>query len=246
MRENTIDLKQIQEGSVILINKPLDWTSFDVVNKLRYALTRKLGIKKLKVGHAGTLDPKATGLLIICAGKFTKRITEFQDMDKTYTGTFFLGATRPSFDMETEINEQFSTDHITLGMIDDARKTFIGDIMQMPPVYSAIKQEGKAVYKKAHKGEGDTVTMEARAVRISSFEITRTALPEIDFEIVCSKGTYVRSLAYDFGKALESGAYLQSLHRVAIGDFRSKDAWPLDELIKEIHSLEAPVVKVNF
>ncbi len=243
MIDNKIDLTQIQEGSVMLINKPLDWTSFDVVNKLRYALTRKLGVKKLKVGHAGTLDPKATGLLIICTGKFTKRITEYQDMDKTYTGTFFLGATRPSFDMETEIDQTYNTDHISLGKVEEVRKTFVGDTMQMPPVYSAIKQEGKAVYKKAHKGEGDTVTMEPRKVRISSFVISRIALPEVDFEIVCSKGTYVRSLAYDFGKALHTGAYLQSLHRAAIGEFRSEDAWPLDDLINEINSLEAPVAK---
>ena len=242
MKDNKIDLKQIQEGSVILINKPLDWTSFDVVNKLRYALTRKLGVKKLKVGHAGTLDPKATGLLIMCTGKFTKRITEFQDMDKTYTGTFFVGATRPSFDMETEIDQEYETDHITKEMIEEARKTFIGDTMQMPPVYSAIKQDGKAVYKKAHKGQGDTVTMEPRKVRISKFEISRVALPEVDFEIVCSKGTYIRSLAFDFGKMVGSGAYLQNLHRTAIGEYRSEDAWPLEDLIKKIQGLEAPVV----
>lgn len=242
MIDKKIDLHQIQEGSVILVNKPLDWTSFDVVNKLRYLLTRKLGIKKLKVGHAGTLDPKATGLLIICTGKFTKRITEFQDLDKTYSGTFFLGATRPSFDMETEINQTFNTEHINSDLIDEARKNFIGNFMQMPPVYSAIKQDGKAVYKKAHKGEGDTVTMEARAVRISSFEIKRIALPEVDFEIVCSKGTYVRSLAFDFGKSLNTGAYLQSLHRVAIGDFKSNDAWSIDDLIEEIGKQESTLV----
>jgi tRNA pseudouridine55 synthase len=163
-------------------------------------------------------------------------------MDKTYTGTFLVGATRPSFDMETEIDLQYNIDHINKDMIEEARKSFVGDTMQMPPVYSAIKQDGKAVYKKAHKGQGDTVTMEARKVKISKFEISRIELPEVDFEIVCSKGTYVRSLAFDFGKALGSGAYLQSLHRAAIGEFRSEDAWPLDDLIKEIHSIEAPVV----
>ena len=238
MQPNTLDHDKLKEGEVLLINKPLDWTSFDVVNKLRYKLCNKLKVRKLKVGHAGTLDPKATGLLIICTGKFTKKITEYQDQPKTYTGTFYVGATRPSFDTETQIDQTFETDHITLEMIDKVKAALTGDIQQMPPVYSAIKQEGKPIYRKAHRGEGDTVIIEPRPVSIYSFEITRIALPEVDFKVVCSKGTYIRAIAQDFGKLLDSGAYLQSLHRSAIGDFQSKDAWELDDLIESIEELD--------
>lgn len=237
MTPQRLDPESLLTGEILLINKPLDWTSFDIVNKLRYKLCNKLKVRKLKVGHAGTLDPKATGLLIICTGKFTKKITEFQDQHKTYTGTFYIGATRPSFDMETQINETFPTDHITLGMIDEAREKLTGDIQQLPPVYSAIKQEGKPVYRKAHRGEGDTVIIEPRPVSIHSFEITRIELPEVDFKIECSKGTYIRAIANDFGKLLNSGAYLQSLHRSAIGDFQSTDAWEIDNLIAELEKM---------
>ncbi len=220
-------------GTTLLVNKPLEWTSFDVVNKLRYAISRKLGVKKIKVGHAGTLDPLATGLLIICTGKFTKRITEYQALPKTYTGTFYVGAVTPSYDGETEIEEQFPIDHITPQLIEEKRQEFIGEIDQLPPVFSAIKVKGQPLYKKARKGHD--VKVDPRKVTITSFKITRIALPEIDFEVECSKGTYIRSLAHDFGKALNSGAYLTNLVRTKIGDYRLEDAWKLEELVEKIN-----------
>ena len=181
-----------------------------------------MGLKKIKVGHAGTLDPLATGLLIVCTGKFTKRIPELQGMEKEYTGTFYIGATTPSYDLETEINETFPTEHIDENLIHETVKQFLGEIDQKPPVFSAIKKDGKRLYEHARKGE--EVEIAFRKTTIHDFEITRIALPEIDFRVVCSKGTYIRSLAYDFGKALQSGAHLTALRRTKIGQFSVEGA----------------------
>ena len=205
------------EGKVLLIDKPLTWSSFQAVNKVKWALKKHLGLKKLKVGHAGTLDPLATGLLIICTGKFTKRIPELQGMVKEYTGTFYLGATTPSYDLETEINETFPTEHITEALLEETVQQFLGEIDQKPPVFSAIKKDGKRLYEHARKGE--EVEIAARKTTIYEFELTRIALPEVDFRVVCSKGTYIRSLAYDYGVALNSGAHLTALRRTKIGEF---------------------------
>lgn len=206
------------EGQVLLIDKPLKWSSFQAVNKLKYILKRKYDLpKKFKIGHAGTLDPLATGLLIICTGKFTKRITEIQGQAKEYTGTFTIGATTPSYDLETEVDATFPTEHITPELIQETTKQFLGEIDQKPPVFSAIKKDGKRLYEHARAGE--EVEIAFRKTTIHEFEITRIELPEIDFRVVCSKGTYIRSLAFDFGKALNSGAYLSVLRRTKIGDY---------------------------
>ena len=210
------------EGQILLIDKPLKWSSFQAVNKLKYILKRKYDLpKKFKIGHAGTLDPLATGLLIICTGKFTKRITEIQGQAKEYSGTFTVGATTPSYDLETEIDATFATEHITARLIDETLKQFIGEIDQKPPIFSAIKKDGKRLYEHARAGE--EVEIASRKTTVHEFEITRIELPEIDFRIVCSKGTYIRSLAFDFGKALNSGAYLSLLRRTKIGDYSVDD-----------------------
>lgn len=214
--------EDFQEGKVVLIDKPLHWSSFQAVNKVKWALKKHLNLKKIKVGHAGTLDPLATGLLIICTGKFTKRISELQGMPKEYTGTFMLGGTTPSFDLETEVNQTFPTEHITEELIHETVKQFIGEIDQQPPVFSAIKKDGKRLYEHARAGE--EVEIAFRKTTIHEFEITRIALPEIDFRVVCSKGTYIRSLANDFGKALQSGAHLTVLRRTKIGEFSVDNA----------------------
>lgn len=214
--------EDFQEGKVVLIDKPLTWSSFQAVNKVKWSLKKHLGLKKIKVGHAGTLDPLATGLLIVCTGKFTKRIMELQGMEKEYTGTFYLGATTPSYDLETEVNETFPTQHITEELIYQTLPQFIGEIDQKPPVFSAIKKDGKRLYEHARKGE--EVEIAARKTTIHEFEITRIALPEVDFRVVCSKGTYIRSLAFDFGKALQSGAHLTALRRTKIGEFSVDNA----------------------
>src|ERR1043165_403011 len=219
------------KGEVLLINKPLTWTSFDVVNKLRYALTKKLG-NRIKVGHAGTLDPLATGLLVICTGKMTKRIDEYQGMDKEYTGTFFIGATTPTYDSEMEPDATFPTEHINEPALEEARKKFMGKLDQMPPIYSAIKIDGKTAHQEARKGK--EMELKPRPVEIKEFELTRIELPEVDFRAVCSKGTYIRSLAFDFGKALNSGAYLKALCRTKIGDFDLKDALTVEQCVKVI------------
>lgn len=218
-----------KNGQVILIDKPLTWTSFQVVNKMRFAIQRKFGLKKLKVGHAGTLDPLASGLLIICTGKFTKKINTFQAQVKTYTGSFILGATTPSYDMETDVNQTFETNHITEELIRTSAKKFEGLIDQKPPIFSAIKQKGRRLYDLARLGE--TAEIATRRIEILSFEITKIALPQIDFKVVCSKGTYIRSLAYDFGRSLESGAYLSSLRRAQIGDFTVDNAVTLETFL---------------
>jgi tRNA pseudouridine55 synthase len=224
-----------EEGEVLLINKPLTWTSFDVINRFRYFLRKQLGIQKIKVGHAGTLDPLADGLLIVCTGRFTKRIDEFQGQEKEYTGTFQLGATTPSFDLEHEIDHEFETTHITEAMILEAALQFTGDIMQVPPQFSAIKIGGKRAYKFARKEK--EVKLDARPVNIREFEITRVALPDVDFRISCSKGTYIRSLARDFGEALGSGAHLTALRRTRIGEFKLTDAHELEGLMAELTKL---------
>ena len=211
------------EGQIILIDKPLKWSSFQAVNKLKYALKRHLDLpKKFKIGHAGTLDPLATGLLIICTGKFTKRITEIQAQEKEYTGTFKMGATTPSYDLETEINQTFPFEHIDEALIQKTLPLFLGEIDQKPPVFSAIKKDGIRMYE--HARTGIEVEMESRKTTIYEFEITRIDLPEIDFRVVCSKGTYIRSLAHDFGKYLNSGAHLIALRRTKIGIFDVRNA----------------------
>ncbi len=206
-----------KNGQVILIDKPLEWTSFQVVNKLRWVIRKTFKIKKIKVGHAGTLDPLATGLLVICTGKMTKQINTFQGQEKEYTGTFVLGSTTPSFDLETEIDATFPTEHITENLIHETTKQFIGDIEQFPPVFSAIKKDGKRLYEFAR--EGKEVEIKSRTVTITEFEITHISDNNVNFRVVCSKGTYIRSLAHDFGKALQSGAHLSALRRTRIGDF---------------------------
>ena len=210
-------------GQVLLIDKPLHFTSFQAVNKLKYALINKAGLpKKFKIGHAGTLDPLASGLLLVCTGKFTKRISELQGQAKEYTGTFFIGATTPSYDLETEIDQTFETSHIDESLIYETVKQFLGEIDQKPPVFSAIKKDGIRLYEHARAGE--FVEIASRKTTIHEFEITRIALPEIDFRVVCSKGTYIRSLAYDFGKAMNSGSHLTVLRRTKIGDYDVNNA----------------------
>ena len=209
-------------GQIILIDKPLEWTSFQAVNALKWAIRKKFNLKKLKIGHAGTLDPLATGLLVICTGKFTKKIPELQGQIKEYTGTFTLGATTPSYDLETEVDQTFPTEHLMETSIRNIPNQFLGEIEQVPPVFSALKKDGKRLYELARKGE--EVEVQARKIEILEFEITRIDLPEVDFRVVCSKGTYIRSLAHDFGKALDSGAYLSALRRTKIGDYNVNNA----------------------
>lgn len=216
-----------KEGQVILIDKPLEWTSFQAVNKVRWLIRKQFDIKKIKVGHAGTLDPLATGLLIICSGKFTKKIDTYQAQEKEYTGTFTLGATTPSYDLETEIDQTFDISELTSEKIHEATKQFTGEIQQQPPVFSALRKEGKRLYEYARNGED--VEIPFRTVTISEFEITKIDLPNVDFRIVCSKGTYIRSLAHDFGKALNNGAHLSALRRTRIGEFLVENAVGISE-----------------
>ena len=212
-----MNVEKIQEGHVFLIDKPMDWTSFDVVNKIRWNIRKSYDLKKIKVGHAGTLDPKATGLLLVCTGKLTKRIDEFQAQEKTYTGTIKLGVTTPTYDLESEEDQTFPTEHLTEEIINEATKQFIGEIEQFPPMHSAIKVDGKRLYELAR--EGQEIERKAREITIHDFKITKIDLPFVDFEVNCSKGTYIRSLAFDFGKAVNSGGYLTALRRTKIGDF---------------------------
>ena len=214
--------EDFQNGQILLIDKSLHWTSFQAVNKMKWILKSKLGLKKIKIGHAGTLDPLATGLLLVCTGKFTKRIEELQGQAKEYTGTFYIGATTPSYDLETEIDQTYPTSHITYDLIRETIPQFLGEINQKPPIFSAIKKDGVRLYDHARAGE--TVEIAFRKTTIHEFEVTRIALPEVDFRVVCSKGTYIRSLAFDFGKALQSGAHLIALRRTKIGDYDVKDA----------------------
>ncbi len=217
-------------GQILLIDKPLHWTSFQAVNKLKYVLINKVGLpKKFKIGHAGTLDPLASGLLLVCTGKFTKRITELQGQSKEYNGTFYIGATTPSYDLETEIDETFKTSHIDETVIHESVKQFLGEIDQKPPIFSAIKKDGVRLYEHARAGE--TIEIASRKTTIHEFEITRIALPEVDFRVVCSKGTYIRSLAYDFGKAMDSGAHLTVLRRTKIGEYDVLNAVDVNDFV---------------
>ncbi|RZJ36489.1 MAG: tRNA pseudouridine(55) synthase TruB [Flavobacterium sp.] len=210
------------DGQILLIDKPLHWTSFQAVNKLKWILKSRFGLKKIKIGHAGTLDPLASGLLIVCTGKATKTIQEIQGQTKEYTGTFFIGATTPSYDLETEIDETFPTSHIDNDLILKTAEKFIGEIDQKPPIFSAIKKEGKRLYEHARAGE--QVEIASRKTTVYDFEITKLELPQIGFRIRCSKGTYIRSIAYDFGVALKSGAHLTELRRTKIGDYDVRNA----------------------
>jgi tRNA pseudouridine55 synthase len=221
------------EGATILVDKPYGWTSFDVVNKIRWNLKRKLGVRKIKVGHAGTLDPLATGLLVICVGKHTKLIESLTGAPKTYSGTFLVGKTTPSFDLETEYNEVFPTDHITDDVIETIRKTFLGIQMQTPPIFSAKQIDGKRAYYFARAGK--EVVMKQAQIEISHFELNSVRFPEIDFKISCSKGTYIRSIANDFGEKLNSGATLIALRRESSGDFHIQKAKSVDEWIEFIN-----------
>ena len=215
-------LDTYQEGRVLLIDKPLNWTSFQVVNKIRWLIKQQFSIKKIKVGHAGTLDPLATGLLILCTGKFTKKIETYQAQVKEYTGTITLGATTPSYDLESEIDQIFDISEISEADILKNTQQFLGKIQQQPPIFSALKQNGKRLYEYAR--EGSKIEIPSRAVTITEFEITKIELPCIEFRIVCGKGTYIRSLAHDFGKSLNNGAHLSGLRRTKIGEFRIEDA----------------------
>lgn len=227
MEQPTITAEEFKAGKILLFDKPLNWTSFQVVNKVRWMIRKSCNIKKIKVGHAGTLDPLATGLLIICTGKFTKKIPELQGQIKEYTGTFKLGATTPSYDLETEIDQNFPINHISEAKIEEITESFIGEIEQYPPVFSALKKDGKRLYEYARKGE--KVEIKSRTISIEEFETDASAFPDIHFRVVCSKGTYIRSLAHDFGQKLESGAHLSALRRTKIGDFSTENAVNLEE-----------------
>ena len=230
--------EEVLNGQVILIDKPLTWSSFQAVNKLKYSIKRRFDLpKKFKIGHAGTLDPLASGLLIICTGKFTKKITEIQAQPKEYTGTFFIGATTPSYDLETEIDQTYPISHIDDALIHKTVAQFIGEIDQKPPVFSAIKKDGVRLYE--HARAGIEVEIASRKTTIYEFEITRIALPEIDFRVVCSKGTYIRSLAFDFGKTMESGSHLTVLRRTKIGDYNVDNALTPENFEKVILNSEA-------
>ena len=223
--------EDFKAGKILLFDKPLEWTSFQLVNKVRWLIKRNLGIKKIKVGHAGTLDPLATGLLILCTGKATKQIENLQGQEKEYTGSFTLGATTPSYDMETEIDQEFTTAHLSEAQIKEATAHFMGDIQQYPPIFSALKKDGKRLYEYARSGE--EVHIPSRTVNISGFEITKLSLPVVEFRVVCSKGTYIRSLAHDFGKKLDTGAYLSSLRRTRIGDYHVQNALTIESFVNE-------------
>jgi tRNA pseudouridine55 synthase len=229
------NIQEFAEGQLLLVNKPYKWTSFDVVGKIRNAFKPL----KLKVGHAGTLDPLATGLLIICTGKMTKQIDSFQAQEKEYTGTMILGAITPTYDLESEPEQLFPTDHLTIAQINEACKQFTGDIQQYPPTHSAVKIDGERLYEKARRGE--EVELRLRNVTIIEFEITRIELPEVDFRVVCSKGTYIRSLVSDFGKALNNGAYLSRLRRTRSGNFKVEDAWEVMEIVNTIRELKVTI-----
>lgn len=222
--------EDFKNGQILIFDKPLEWTSFQLVNKVRWLIKKNCGIKKIKVGHAGTLDPLATGVLVICTGKFTKKIPEFQGQEKEYTGTFTFGETTPSYDLETEVDKTFPTKHLAEEKLKKATEKFTGEIEQYPPVFSALKKDGKRLYEYARKGE--EVKINPRKVTISSFELTQIQLPKVDFKVTCSKGTYIRSLAHDFGKALESGAHLSTLRRTKSGDFHIENALDLDTFIE--------------
>lgn len=226
-------LESLQEGQVILINKPLDWTSFDVVNKIKFALKKKIGA--IKIGHAGTLDPKATGLLILCTGKKTKEIESIQNADKVYTGSFFLGATTECYDTERPVNQTYPIADITTEDLLKCAETFVGEQEQFPPAHSAVKIDGKRAYSLARAGK--EVVMKPKVITIKKFELTKIELPLIDFYVECTKGTYIRSLANDFGKRLNNGAYLAALQRTKIGNYSVENALTIEEFMEKIVSL---------
>ncbi len=229
--KQVFDRESLVEGQVFLIHKPLGWTSFQVVNKIRFFLKKQTGLKKLKVGHAGTLDPLATGLLLLCTGKMTKSISLLQAEEKEYTGSFYLGATTPSYDLETTPDKHFSITHLSPQQILEMTAQFTGEIEQFPPLYSALKKEGKRLYEYARQGLSPE--RKARKVHISKFEIQHIDLPQVTFLLRCSKGTYIRSLADDFGKALDTGAHLTSLCRTKIGKFALEDAYTMESVYDE-------------
>ncbi|MDT0688005.1 tRNA pseudouridine(55) synthase TruB [Autumnicola psychrophila] len=236
MNHKTFTAEDFKEGQILLFDKPLGWTSFQLVNKVRWLIRKSCGIKKIKVGHAGTLDPLASGLLVICTGKFTKKITELQGQEKEYTGTFTLGSTTPSYDLETEIDNTFSTDHISEDDLQKTTEKFIGEIEQIPPVFSALKKDGKRLYEYARKGED--VEIPSRKVSITEFEVEAEKFPLLNFRVVCSKGTYIRSLAHDFGKELNSGAHLSELRRTRIGGYSVENSLDLEFFEKLLPSRE--------
>ncbi len=224
-----------QEGALILFNKPYEWTSFDLVNKIKYKIKHKFHYKKVKVGHAGTLDPLATGLLIVCVGKYTKKIDSYQSQVKEYIATLKLGATTPSFDLETEIDQTYPTEHITKDLIDHVLKDFIGEIQQRPPDFSAVKVNGKRAYEYARKGQ--EVEIKMKTIAIDEIEVLKFEKDILQLRIVCSKGTYIRALARDIGKKLNSGAHLTALERTKIGDFHINDALEIEDFIKFLENL---------
>lgn len=223
-------------GEILCFDKPLEWTSFDLVNKVRYMIKRKLGVKKFKIGHAGTLDPLATGVLIVCTGKATKRIEEFQYQTKEYVATLRLGATTPSFDLEQEIDAEYPTEHITREMVEETLKTFLGEIQQIPPVYSAVKVNGKRAYDYARKG--NEVELKPKLLVIDEIELLDCQLPYITIRVVCSKGTYIRALARDIGTALNSGAHLTSLRRTRVGEFKVENCISLEQFQNIVNEQE--------
>jgi tRNA pseudouridine55 synthase len=227
---------EFQEGKTILVDKPLRWTSFDVVNKLRWNLKQKLGVKKIKVGHAGTLDPLATGLLVICTGSHTKQINDLMVGEKTYTGKILLGKTTPSYDLESDFNETFSIDHIDSDLLEKTRMTFIGDQDQVPPIFSAKQIDGQRAYDLARAGK--TVELKANKINVSSFTIDASMLPEVSFEIICSKGTYIRSIAHDFGAKMNSGGTLIELRRTKSGEQKIEESKTVDQWIEIIQQAE--------
>ena len=227
---------QFQEGHMLLIDKPKTWTSFDVVNKLRWQIKNKLQVKKIKVGHAGTFDPLATGLLVLCTGKFTKKIEGLTADHKTYTGTILLGKTSPSYDLETEYDAEFPTEHITEQFLDEVRQSFLGKQLQTPPIFSAKHVDGKRAYEFAR--EGKTVELKQNEIEIFDFTVVTSELPKLHFSIKCSKGTYIRSIASDLGKQLNSGGTLIELRRTASGDFDIKEALTIEEAIQLIEKSE--------
>lgn len=230
------NISALREGLVILVDKPLHWTSFDVVAKLRGAIRKKLGVKKYKVGHAGTLDPLATGLLIICTGTRTKSIFQYQDLPKEYTGVISLGATTPTFDLEMDFDARYPVDHIRPEDLEHARDQLTGRIVQNIPIYSAVKVDGRRMYQLARQGE--EVRIKSREVEVHGFELDSGHFPDLAFRIAVSKGTYIRAIADDFGRLVNSGGYLSELRRTKIGDYRVEDAWSLEGLIEAIDQLE--------
>ncbi len=231
-----LSVESLQEGMVLLVDKPSDWTSFDVVAKLRSSIKKKIKKKKYKVGHAGTLDPLATGLLIVCTGRLTKTISHYQDLSKEYTGVIALGATTPSFDLETPFDAHFPVDHITKDDLVKTREQLTGLITQNVPIYSAVKVDGQRMYHLARKGE--TVRIKSREVQVHSFDIDDQEFPDLRFKISVSKGTYIRAIADDFGRLVGSGGHLVDLRRTSIGQFSVDDAWSVEALVEAIQALE--------